>query len=266
VIVNATPLGSAGGSAGPLDRLALDGLLVVDAPYGEGPSPGAFAQRARGAPGTRVVDGLELMLRQASAQSRLFTGEEPPEGILEAALHPPETLVLVGARGSGKTTVGRLVARRLGRPFVDTDEEVERITGRTPGALLRAEGTERFRDRESEAIGRLAGRRGLVVAVGGGALERPANVRALAEGAFPVWLRVGPATAAARVARDPTDRPPLLTGTSPIEEATEWMRRREGAWAAFSRAVVDAEGSVEEVAARVLSVWPRARRSREGER
>ncbi len=112
--------------------------------------------------------------------------------------------------GAGKSTVGRIVAERLGKPFVDTDEEVERVSGATVAAVFALHGEAEFRRRESQVLAEvLAGAPG-VVAVGGGAVLDPANRAAMHRAGTVLWLRARPATLARRVGRG-QDRP-LLAG------------------------------------------------------
>ena len=96
--------------------------------------------------------------------------------VASLALARPRNLVLVGPRGAGKTTVGRLVARRLGRPFVDTDDEIGRAAGRPAGRVLAEAGEPAFRALETRVVARALARRGAVIALGGGALESEATL------------------------------------------------------------------------------------------
>ncbi|MCA8921021.1 MAG: shikimate kinase, partial [Planctomycetes bacterium] len=89
--------------------------------------------------------------------------------------------------GSGKSSVGAQVAARLGRPFVDLDREVERLSGRSVRALFREQGEAAFRRLEAEVCRRHAAPGGSVIATGGGTLEAPGNLAALAAGGRLVW-------------------------------------------------------------------------------
>lgn len=89
-------------------------------------------------------------------------------------------LVLVGQRGSGKTTLGRILALRLGRPFVDLDEVLEERGGRSVDALLRELGERAFREREAEVLRWAASISGSVIATGGGAVLHGSAMAALA--------------------------------------------------------------------------------------
>src|SRR4051812_41592085 len=103
----------------------------------------------------------------------------------------PPRLFLVGYRGTGKSTVGRLVAARLGWAFVDADERLEGVAGRSVSELFAVEGEPAFRDRESVVLAELSQREKAVVATGGGVVLRPANRALLATG-FVVWLTASP--------------------------------------------------------------------------
>jgi shikimate dehydrogenase len=232
----------------------------VDAPYAPPGGETALSVAAAQGGAARVVGGLDLLARQAVAQARLFLPDAfsdagSLERVVRLAIRPRTNLVLVGLRGAGKTVVGRAVARRLGRPFVDLDEEVLRATGRTAGEWIRASGLSAFREAEREAVLRLGGRRGLVVAAGGGVLETEGNAALLREAAFGVWLQVAPEVAVARCLAERTDRPPLVAGATPREEAESLLRRRAPAWISFARETVPTDGTVEEVASLVQEAW-----------
>jgi shikimate kinase len=121
------------------------------------------------------------------------------------------TIVMIGFMGAGKTSVGRLVARALGREFVDTDQMIERATRMTIGELFQREGELSFRRREIAAIDRAIAVPGRVIAVGGGAVLSAENRTALKQAGLLVYLRATPETLAARLT-GVTDRPLLNTG------------------------------------------------------
>jgi shikimate kinase len=125
----------------------------------------------------------------------------------------PDNIILVGYRGSGKTTVGRLLAERLGRPFADADDLIEAGAGMSIADIFVAEGEVGFRDREAAALADLCARTGWVIATGGGAVLRDANRRLLKSSGFVVWLTASPDTLWARLQTDPTTaaRRPNLT-------------------------------------------------------
>ena len=102
------------------------------------------------------------------------------------------TIVLIGMMGCGKSTVGRLTAEKLGMRFVDTDEQIERGTGRTIPALFAEEGEDYFRDRELDVSRELARARGLVIACGGGLPTRAEAIAPLKAGGTVIFLRRDP--------------------------------------------------------------------------
>jgi shikimate kinase len=118
-------------------------------------------------------------------------------------------LVLIGMMGSGKTTVGEVVAERLGRPFLDSDREIERRTGHTVAELFAQNGEAAFRTLETEVLHEaLTSTQPTVVAAAGGSVLDPANRRAMREHGIVVWLRADPELLADRVAGG-THRPLL---------------------------------------------------------
>jgi shikimate kinase / 3-dehydroquinate synthase len=110
-------------------------------------------------------------------------------------------IVLVGFMGAGKTTVGQLLAGKLGLPFVDIDLFIERRAGRSIREIFAADGEPAFRELEHETTAELLRGRDAVLALGGGAAEHPATQRAL-RGSQVVYLQVGYGEAMERVARD----------------------------------------------------------------
>lgn len=115
---------------------------------------------------------------------------------------PGRPILLVGMMGVGKTTVGRLLAARLGRRYVDSDEEVEAATGRTVRELFEEGGEQAFRPLESQALAAaVRDGRPLVVGVAGGAVLDPANRALIQRTGTVVWLRATPETLARRIAR-----------------------------------------------------------------
>src|SRR5690606_20297967 len=160
------------------------------------------------------------------------------------------SIVLTGFMGTGKSSVGRLLAARLGLTFVDTDELIARRAGKSVAAIFADEGEEAFRAREAEVARELAGQPGLVIATGGGMLIDSANAAVLGAGHGVFCLRAGPAEIVRRLANDPDARP-LLAGTEPTARVEELLARRQAAYARFTP--IDTEGkSPAEVAADIV--------------
>jgi len=168
-------------------------------------------------------------------------------------------LYLVGPRGAGKTTVGRLVSARLRLPFVDADAELERDAGRTIAELFAAEGETGFRARECRVLLALTRRAGAVVATGGGAVLHAEVRAALAATGATVWLDASPAVRATRIAD--TDRPALTEHGRGLDEERAVARAREPLYRACAAARVGTDGrTTEEVADDVERVWRAAAR------
>jgi shikimate kinase len=162
-------------------------------------------------------------------------------------------VLLVGMMGSGKTTVGRLVADALGWGYLDSDAEVEESTGMTVPELFARHGEEAFRQAETEALERACtSAEPVVVSVAGGAVLRPANRAFLAASGTVVWLRARPGTLASRVG-DGTGRP--LLGGDPAAALRELDAVRRPLYGEVAAHTVDVDDlTPDEVASRVLAL------------
>jgi len=134
-------------------------------------------------------------------------------------------IVLIGYRGTGKSTVGKLLAARLGRELVSTDAEIVKRAKRTIPEIVAQEGWEYFRDRESEICRDLSTRDHLVIDTGGGAILRAQNVEALKRNGTVFWLEASVATITKRIGRD-NQRPSLTGSKSVVDEIQEVLRER----------------------------------------
>jgi shikimate kinase len=123
----------------------------------------------------------------------------------------PGNVFLVGMMGAGKTTVGKALARRLGRTFVDCDKEIVDRTGVPVATIFEIEGEEGFRRRETAVLTELGGQRALVVATGGGAVLSAENRRVMRESGTVVYLHTALDQLVERTRRD-TARPLLARG------------------------------------------------------
>lgn len=137
-------------------------------------------------------------------------------------------ITIVGYRGTGKTTVGALLAQRLGWDFVDTDPEVERRAGKSIASIFAEEGEPYFRTLESSVLGEQLDRGQVVVSTGGGAILRDANRETMRQAGPVVWLTADVDVIAERISLDPSSqsRRPSLSGTDPVSEIQEVLNRR----------------------------------------
>lgn len=168
--------------------------------------------------GISAEGGLFMLVAQAVRASEIFHGCQYPDGTVEriwqSMVRKKENIVLIGMPGCGKTTVGQLLAERLGREFLDMDVEITRVYGRTPAQIIHEEGEAAFRELESEILrDGLAAHTGAVLATGGGAILRQENRRMLRQNGRLVWL----------------DRPLeklIPTGDRPLSGSEELLARR----------------------------------------
>jgi shikimate kinase len=134
-------------------------------------------------------------------------------------------IALVGLPGSGKTTVGRQLARRLKLPFVDSDHEIERRLGCSIREYFEREGEDRFRDVEQEVIAELTSGDPCVLSTGGGAVLRSANRRHLHDRAKVIYLRSTPEDVYRRVKHDKNR--PLLLVSDPLKRLRDLFETRD---------------------------------------
>lgn len=134
-------------------------------------------------------------------------------------------IVLIGYRGTGKSTVGRLLASRLGHQLVSTDAEIVKRAQRTVPEIIAQEGWEYFRDLESDICRELAGRDQLVIDTGGGAILRTQNIDALKKHGTLFWLTASVETIAKRIGSD-NQRPSLTGNKSFVDEIEEVLQER----------------------------------------
>ncbi|MCX7626688.1 MAG: (d)CMP kinase [Candidatus Sumerlaeaceae bacterium] len=160
-------------------------------------------------------------------------------------------VVLIGMMGSGKTTIGRLLAEKTGMEFIDLDELVERRAGMTIAEIFQGHGEEHFRDLESQVLEEIASSRHAVIATGGGIVKRAENRQLLRDLGLVVWLDAPAEVLAERIGEDP-DRP-LLSRSQPLKKLTQLLHERRDLYAETSHIHLDTtEHTPEEIAARIL--------------
>jgi shikimate kinase len=163
-------------------------------------------------------------------------------------------LFLIGFMGAGKSTVGRLVADRIGRPFVDLDSLIEREAGMRITQIFAESGEERFRELESRALAAMASRPPSVVACGGGIVLSDENRLSLQRLGTIVYLKVTAGEAVARVGDGGTR--PLLAGPGGALAATTLLAARESLYSSVADITVDTSGRrPSEVASEVATAY-----------
>ena len=168
-------------------------------------------------------------------------------------------LVLIGYRGTGKSTVGRILAESLGRPFLDSDREIEARAGRSIRSIFAESGEGEFRDLEERTLDELiAENPGAVLATGGGAVLRRANRDGLRRFGFVAWLTAEPVELARRLE---ADRPglagrPALTSAGTLDEIAEILAVRSPIYAELADSVIATDGKEpRQVAEAILECW-----------
>ena len=229
IIINSTPVGMYPKNlVSPVDIRRFPKLRgVADVIYN--PAKTALLLDAEEA-GIPHIDGLWMLVAQARHAARLFLNEDIPEEKIAEAYKSVRreclNLVLVGMPGSGKSTLGRMVAASLGKRFIDLDEEIVKRFGPIP-EVFKNQGEAAFRDMESEIAREYGKESGLVIATGGGAVLRKENVRAIRQNAIVVWVR--------------RDLSRLSTEGRPLSTGVEALKRMEEARTPLYRACADFE-------------------------
>jgi len=170
-------------------------------------------------------------------------------------------LALVGYRGTGKTTVGKILADRLDLRFLDADPEIEARAGRSIVSIFADSGEPVFRDWEEQMLRELVQRHPeAVLASGGGAVLRPSNRRLLLDFGFVVWLQAEPAELARRLEADlraGTERP-ALTSAGTVAEIAQVLCARAPLYLEVADVAVETlDRTPDEIAALILDLWRR---------
>ena len=195
ILVNATPVGMyPNNGVSPLSLDALPRLeAVFDMIYNPARTKLLQDAAARGIP---CRNGLLMLVSQARRAAELFLDAKIDDGEVEritaVIAKETENIILIGMPGCGKTTLGRLLAERLGRRFADCDEEIEKAAGMSVPEIFCAEGEEGFRARETEAAAKLCRESGMVIATGGGVVTRSRNLPLLSQNGRVVFLDAPP--------------------------------------------------------------------------
>lgn len=246
VLVNATPVGMYPNTGQAV--CSLEGFTACEAVFDlvYNPARTAILLDAERR-GMVAVNGLGMLVAQAHRAAEIFTNKLiPRERIAEIrALLESETrnIILVGMPGCGKTKKGRMVARMLGREFVDADLYLAQVLGRTSAEIITSDGEDAFRRAETEILTHLGKRSGLVIATGGGCVTREENYPLLHQNGVIVWVQ-------RPVEELPTKGRPL-SQTNSLEEM---YARRAPLYARFADASVSETSSIEAAAKAIIEV------------
>lgn len=175
-------------------------------------------------------------------------------------------LALVGYRGTGKSTIGRLLAEQSGRPFVDADDLIVDRAGRSIKAIFEESGEAVFRDWEARVLAEVAADLpGAILATGGGAILRESNRRLLRSFGLVVWLRADPEELARRLTADSEARHdrPSLTSAGTLQEIRDVLEFRTPLYQAVAHIEVNTQGKPpDQIVGEILGHWPRVESSR----
>lgn len=192
VIVNATPVGMYPNTGiSPVDLASFPKLeAVLDLIYN--PVRTKLLMDAEKM-GLKTENGLWMLVAQAKESAEWFTGSKIDSGKI-AQIHQKlrrqmENIVLVGMPGCGKSTNGKLLAEKLGKTFIDTDDEIQQLAGCPIPEIFCSQGEQGFRQLETKILSDIGKRSGLVISTGGGCVTRPENLPLLRQNGTVIWLK-----------------------------------------------------------------------------
>ena len=243
-IINATPVGMypQTGTA-PVDISLFPKLEgVLDIIYNPARTQLLLDAEARG---LVTVNGLLMLVAQAKEASEWFQEKKLPYDLI-STIHTSlrrqmENIVLIGMPGCGKTTVGKALAEKLGRTFVDADEELVKLAGKSIPEIFAQDGEEVFRAWETKTLAELGKKSGLILSTGGGCVTRERNYPLIHQNGTIFWLKRA-------LGKLPTDGRPL----SQTGRLAAMYEIRRPLYEAFADNVIDNDGALEDTMAQIM--------------
>ncbi len=245
-ILNTTPVGMYPKNEGKIVEVKnfprLEGL--IDVVYNPLRTNITLEARKMGIPSE---SGLYMLVSQAVYALEIFTGKKYPkelcDGVFKDTLKSKENIVLIGMPGSGKTTVGKYLARLTGRELIDTDEEIENDTGSSVASIIECEGEPNFRILESEIIKEVSKKNGVIISTGGGCILRSENINRLRQNGRIYFID------RSLYLLKPTESRPL---TSDMESMKRKFKERYELYKSSADFEIDGNGTVAQVANEIL--------------
>lgn len=191
VIVNATPVGMYPNTGvSPVNLYMFPKLEgVLDLVYNPAKTKLLLDAEYRN---LKTENGLWMLVAQAKESAQWFTGQEIPDDVIpdihRLLKNQTENVILIGMPGCGKSTVGRLLAEKTGKTFMDADKCIEEAAGCTIPEIFAAQGEKGFRKTETQVLSELGKKSGLVIATGGGCVTRPENEPLLQQNGTVIWI------------------------------------------------------------------------------
>ncbi len=233
IILNATSIGM-GTTESPLSKDAIgNGQIAFDLVYK--PRITEFLKNAQKR-GASIISGENALVYQGAIGFEIWTGKKADIEIMRNAVrsyfgekHPQNNVILIGMMGSGKSSVGKEMVKRLKREFIDVDEVIKQMAGKEITEIFKNDGETEFRRLERRAVELICLKENCIIAMGGGAVINPGNVKTMKGSGKIVWLEVEPKTAAQRIKRETTR--PLLEGNEKREETlSKLLEKRRKAY------------------------------------
>ncbi len=192
LIVNTTPVGMyPENGCSPVDLSQFSQLeCVIDIIYNPMKTKLLLDAESHG---IKTENGLRMLVAQAVESAKLFTKKEISDDVIEKIFQvlavQTENIILIGMPGCGKTTIGTILAKKLNRPFVDTDDQIEKAAGMSIPNIFEKFGETEFRKMETAVISDTGKRSGLLISTGGGCVTVAENYAYLHQNGLIVWLQ-----------------------------------------------------------------------------
>lgn len=198
--------------------------------------------------GLIAENGLWMLVAQAKEAAEWFLNQKLPEDLIQYVYdkmrQQMDNLILIGMPGCGKSTIGTLLAEKLGKSFVDADEELVKTYGMAIPTIFAAEGEDSFREKETAVLAELGKKAGLVIATGGGCVTRPENYPLLHQNGSLFWIMRS-------LDRLPSEGRPL----SQVTTMSDMYRIRQPMYQSFCDCCIDNDRTPEAAVADILAKW-----------